>query len=59
MLKGDIVETTGYGRRKIEKSRQKSEIAAHLPLSSESAGELDVLWLNGDSLGVDGLVLYA
>ena len=26
-----------------------------LPLASESAGELDVLGLDGDSLGVDGL----
>ena len=29
--------------------------AEHLPLSSESAGELDVLWLDSNTLGVDGL----
>ena len=39
-----------YSRDGSEEVRQN-----HLPLASESAGELDVLGLDGDTLGVDGL----
>ena len=35
------------GRREVRQGR--------LPLASESAGELNVLGLDGDTLGVDGL----